>query len=189
MLLALATTSPALVVVGFLLVGLWALRARRLHPLPEAKRRSVGIGNILSGSSPGCAPRTSENPLKPKFAEHGLAPFRWTSSGRPDDRDHFPGFSGSSAVASRNGLQRFLAAYVATWGGHRRRSEESGQNAHPAECWSAEIATANFGESFLCDVFWGLLEGSLAVLGTWGIACVMRPSRDRSRAPKRACAD
>ena len=45
MLLALATTSPALVVDGFLLVGLRSLRARRLHPLPE-KRRSVGIPRV-----------------------------------------------------------------------------------------------------------------------------------------------
>ena len=57
-----------------------------------------------------------------------------------------PKFSGSSAVASRNRLLRFLAPCVATWSGYGVRSSSCTQKGDSFEGGEPEIATANFRE-------------------------------------------
>ena len=57
-----------------------------------------------------------------------------------------PKFSGSSPVASRNRLLRFLAPFVATWSGYRGRSGSCTQKGDSFEGGEPEIATANFRE-------------------------------------------
>ena len=57
-----------------------------------------------------------------------------------------PKFSGSRSVASRNSLLRFLAPFVATWGGDRGWSRSTRHDGGFIEDETPEIATANFRE-------------------------------------------
>ncbi len=81
-----------------------------------------------------------------KFAEHRLAPVLWASSGRPDDREPFPKFSGSRVVSSRNSLQRILAAFVATLPGVAPIGDEISTVGPLVGRDALEIATAYFRE-------------------------------------------
>jgi hypothetical protein len=57
-----------------------------------------------------------------------------------------PKFSGSRPVASRNSLLRFLAPFVATWGGDRGWSRSTRHDGGFIGDEMPEIATANFAE-------------------------------------------
>jgi hypothetical protein len=59
-----------------------------------------------------------------------------------------PKFSGSRPVASRNSLLRFLAPFVATWGGDRGWSRSTRHDGGFIGDETPEIATANFGEFY-----------------------------------------
>ena len=87
-------------------------------------------------------PRT----LHTKFTERGSTPVLWASSGRPDNREPFLGFSGSWAVASRNRLQRFLALFVATSGMRRPRGAKDLGLFAVWRYRDPKIATPNFRE-------------------------------------------
>src|SRR5215208_8322501 len=57
-----------------------------------------------------------------------------------------PKFSGSRQVASRNGLLRFLARFVAKRPGYRRGPDQIVLGGLSVGHWSPEIATANLRE-------------------------------------------
>jgi hypothetical protein len=63
-----------------------------------------------------------------------------------------PKFSGSRPVASRNSLLRFLAPFVATWGGDRGWSRSTGHDGGLIGDGTPEIATANFAEFLFHEV-------------------------------------
>jgi hypothetical protein len=62
-----------------------------------------------------------------------------------------PKFSGSRPVASRNGLLRFLARFVAKRPGYRRGPDQIALGCPSLGHWSPEIATANFVEFFFYE--------------------------------------
>src|SRR4028119_2195737 len=86
---------------------------------------------------------TSASPKWASYRNHYAANF---SEFRKAEVRRIPKFSGSSAVASRNRLLRFLAPFVATWSGYRGWSGSCTPKGDSFEGGEPEIATSNFRE-------------------------------------------
>jgi hypothetical protein len=107
----------------------------RLQSLPRTPFRTVSEGEFSEVE-------VAKGRLRVHLRDEDRRPRPWRS---PQDSET-PKFSGSRLVASRNSLLRFLAPFVATWGGDRGWSPSTRHDGGLIGDETPEIATANFRE-------------------------------------------